>query len=576
MKKVRQQINRLAGLTVCAFIFASSASADVLLYDTFPYPDGLITNEYAFWNAGSPGIFTNPNWEMDSGSFFCSGNAGWTGIPNDTAPNVNSSNGNNSSIFRLNTKRGDFGDVAVSFDLLNQGLNSSNATPPVDWDGLHIWLHYQTEYQLYYASINRRDNTVVIKKKVPGGPSNGGTYYELTPYVPHAVPYNTWQQVKATVKTNSNGTVTIELFSGSTLLISATDDGHIGGPPITGPGKVGIRGDNANLKFKNFKVETLGASVAPSPSPSPTPTSSPNPTPSPTPTPSPKSLLPTAPTGVVAVPGDSQVTVRWNSVSGATSYNLYRSRFPGVTQANGYRIANVTSPKVNTGFVNGTAYYFVVTAVNAAGESPDSAEVSAIPAVVIVPPAPPTGLLAFGGSNGQVTVRWNPVPGATSYNLYRSRSSNVNKTNGYKIPNVVSPKVNEGMTGKVYMVVTAVNAMGESIESQVVSAAAGGGPNVPTTSGFPNDLGDRRISPNPWRKNEDAGVPIVFDRLTSGATVKIFTVAGQWVKTLSADSSSVTWDLTNDSGEQVASGVYMCLFSDNKGGHQRSLLTVIQ
>jgi hypothetical protein len=51
-------------------------------------------------------------------------------------------------------------------------------------------LRYQSETSLYYASINRRDGTSVIKKKVTGGPDNGGTYYDLTPYVAHAVPYS--------------------------------------------------------------------------------------------------------------------------------------------------------------------------------------------------------------------------------------------------------------------------------------------------------------------------------------------------------------------------------------------------
>jgi hypothetical protein len=80
--------------------------------------------------------------------------------------------------------------------------------------------------------------------------------------------------------------------------------------------------------------------------------------------------------GSRAVAGDSEVTISWDPVPGATSYNLYRSRFPGVNKSNGFQILNVTSPKVNTGFTNGTTYYMVVTAVNAFGESVDSADKS--------------------------------------------------------------------------------------------------------------------------------------------------------------------------------------------------------
>jgi len=230
----------------------------VLFSDTFAgYPNGLITNEYAYWSPGSAGAKNSSTWEMTSGSLFAENSAGWTGIPDVGAPNADSSNANNSAVFRLTTKRADFGDVAVSFDLLNQGLSATAGTPPVDWDGVHVFLRYQTEYNLYYASVNRRDNTVIVKKKVPGGPSNGGTYYNLGSYGSHTVPYNVWQKVKATVKNNTDGSVTIQLFADGQLVFSVTDNGSIGGAPIRSAGKVGIRGDNANLKFKNFTVTPL-------------------------------------------------------------------------------------------------------------------------------------------------------------------------------------------------------------------------------------------------------------------------------------------------------------------------------
>ena len=203
---------------------ASSAdSGELLLSEEFNRPNGLITNEYAYWNPDEPDAVTSLFWELDSGSFFAEGRAGWTGVPDDVTPNATSTNGTNSAVFRLSTKRADFTNVTVSFSLLNQGLSSSPSTPPVDWDGLHIWLRYQNEYNLYYASINRRDNTVVVKKKVPGGSSNGGTYYQLSSSVRYVVPYNMWQEVTATVNDNKDGSVTIRLYSGKNMLVEATD-----------------------------------------------------------------------------------------------------------------------------------------------------------------------------------------------------------------------------------------------------------------------------------------------------------------------------------------------------------------
>jgi hypothetical protein len=255
-------------VTLLISLLSLQASAADLLREDFSYSDGLITNETAHWSPTNPSAVYSPIWDQTSGTFYAQGNQGWTGMPDSQ---------NNSAVFRVTTQRADFRDVSVSFSLLNQGLTTTARTPAVAWDGLHIFLRYQTEAHLYYASLNRRDNTVIIKKKIPGGPSNGGTYYNLSPAIPFNVPYNAWQSVKATVKTNPNQSVTIQLFQQGQLLASATDTGAIGGPPITAAGRVGIRGDNANLKFDNFLVQSLDSPplVVTVPTPTPIPTSTP-------------------------------------------------------------------------------------------------------------------------------------------------------------------------------------------------------------------------------------------------------------------------------------------------------------
>jgi len=92
-----------------------------------------------------------------------------------------------------------------------------------------------------------------------------------------------------------------------------------------------------------------------------------------------------APAGVAATTGSGQVTISWNAVSGATSYNLYMAEQSGVTKANystksgGMAHTGVTSPFTHTGLTMGTTYYFIVTAVDASGESVGSSEVYAAP-----------------------------------------------------------------------------------------------------------------------------------------------------------------------------------------------------
>ena len=105
----------------------------------------------------------------------------------------------------------------------------------------------------------------------------------------------------------------------------------------------------------------------------------------------PQSSAPSAPTGVTATAGSSQVSISWSSVSGATSYNIYWSTTSGVTKTTGTKLTGVTSPYTHTGrekiqryfvtftLTNGTTYYYVITAVNSYGESSESSQVSGTP-----------------------------------------------------------------------------------------------------------------------------------------------------------------------------------------------------
>jgi hypothetical protein len=86
---------------------------------------------------------------------------------------------------------------------------------------------------------------------------------------------------------------------------------------------------------------------------------------------------PPAPTGLVATPADQQISLTWNASMSATSYNVKRSTTTGgpytqVTTA-------MTTSDTDSGLADGTTYFYVVSAVNASGESANSTEVSAAP-----------------------------------------------------------------------------------------------------------------------------------------------------------------------------------------------------
>jgi fibronectin type 3 domain-containing protein len=91
---------------------------------------------------------------------------------------------------------------------------------------------------------------------------------------------------------------------------------------------------------------------------------------------------PAAPTGLQVTAGDAQVSLSWTASAAASSYHVKRSTTSGgpYTQV----AAPATTSDTDTGLTNGTTYYYVVSALNAAGESANSSQVSAKPVTATV------------------------------------------------------------------------------------------------------------------------------------------------------------------------------------------------
>jgi fibronectin type 3 domain-containing protein len=127
--------------------------------------------------------------------------------------------------------------------------------------------------------------------------------------------------------------------------------------------------------------------------------------------------VPAAPAGLTAIQGNGEASLTWTAVSGATDYVLYRGTVSGgpysfiaQTQGTGH---------TNRSISNGTPYYYVVTALNADGQSPYSPPVSVTPTPTVL--KAPDGVTAIPG-NGEVSLVWNPVTSAVSYNVLRGTS----------------------------------------------------------------------------------------------------------------------------------------------------------
>lgn len=257
-----------------------------LLFENFNnYSNGLITGEYTHWNLGAVDAKPSTLWDMTSGSLFAQNQTAWTGVPDDCSggsvdPNATSSNCNNSSIFRLNTKQSYSGNIQIDLSLRqNTDIHDANCNAnDTCWHGTHIWARYQSQYNLYYASVNRADGNVVLKRKVPCGSDNSGTYFVLGNYVPNNWSVGQWNRYSLTVVDNADGSVGLKLYdlnkSGTTPLVTGTDAGGTNPSwssgcstpgkystaaytPLRSSGQVGVRGDYANFNFDDFTVSQL-------------------------------------------------------------------------------------------------------------------------------------------------------------------------------------------------------------------------------------------------------------------------------------------------------------------------------
>ena len=162
---------------------------------------------------------------------------------------------------------------------------------------------------------------------------------------------------------------------------------------------------------------------------------------------------PIAPVVAAGAVTETTVELSWAAVDGATSYNVY------VGEAAAVSVTETTYTA--TGLTPATEYTFTVTAVNEGGESAAS-NVVKVTTEALTPLAPVAAVTKI--TDTEITLVWESVAKATSYNVYVGEAAAVNVTETTYTATGLTPET------EYSFVVTAANEHGESNKPEAVVA----------------------------------------------------------------------------------------------------------
>ena len=129
---------------------------------------------------------------------------------------------------------------------------------------------------------------------------------------------------------------------------------------------------------------------------------------------------PAAPTVTGGNDAQGRPTLKWNAVTGAAKYEVYRARSK---DGDYIKYSTVTGTSyTNISYIeNGNTYYYKVRALDANGTA---GAWSSVVSVTYKQTLPAPAVIGGNDAQGRPTLKWNAVTGAAKYEVYRARSLN--------------------------------------------------------------------------------------------------------------------------------------------------------
>lgn len=218
------------------------APNDVNLMANLP-SNGIVAGDF-----GTPG--RGHGWMATSGTLFVRDGMLWSGVP-DPGPPSRAKGRTGSAVLRAVSQHTGLGDVTIHVQIRLDGLTSSQAVPAQAWDGVHLFLHYHDSDNLYAVDLFRRDGSLTIKRKTSqrsGAATGPGTYTTLASTSVQQPPG--WHDFEASIADRRHG-VSITLSMDGERIMTTFDRSP---ERLAAPGRVGLRGDNAEFDIRRFTV----------------------------------------------------------------------------------------------------------------------------------------------------------------------------------------------------------------------------------------------------------------------------------------------------------------------------------